>query len=77
MGDTYEAGKSMTLGLNYKKETLDEMNKYFEMKLATVFRDKEENFIPSKTTLNKKTSMYLDLLSINLIQNLNLNMILQ
>ena len=72
LGDTYEAGKSMTLGLNYKKETLDEMNKYFEMKLATVFRDKEENFIPSKTTLNKKTSNVFGSLSTNLIQNLNL-----
>ena len=33
----------MTLGLNYRNETLNEMNKYFEMKLATVIRDKEEN----------------------------------
>ena len=72
LGDSYEAGKSMTLGINYRNETLKEMNKYFEMKLATVFRDKEENFIPSKTTLNKKTSNIFGSLSSNFIQNLNL-----
>ena len=32
------------------------MNKYFELKLASVLRDKEENFIPKNTTLNKKSS---------------------
>ena len=37
LGDSYEAGKSITLGIDYKKETLGEMNKYFEMKLASVF----------------------------------------
>ena len=72
LGDSYEAGKSMTLGLDYRNETLNEMNKYFEMKLATVFRDQEENFIPSKTTLNKKTSNIFGSLSSNYIQNLNL-----
>ena len=72
LGDSYEAGKSMTLGLIYRNETLNEMNKYFEMKLATVFRDQEENFIPSKTTLNKKTSNIFGSLSSNFIENLNL-----
>ena len=72
LGDSYEAGKSITLGLNYRNETLDELNKYFEMKLATVFRDREENFIPSKTTLNKKTSNVFGSLSSNYLQNLNL-----
>ena len=71
-GDSYESGKSMTLGLNYRNETLNEMNKYFEMKLATVIRDKEENLIPSKTTLNKKTSNIFGSLSSNFIDNLNL-----
>ena len=72
LGDSFEAGKSMTLGLNYRNETLNEMNKYFEMKLATVFRDKEENLLPSKTTLNKKTSNIFGSLSSNFIENLNL-----
>ena len=57
--DTFESGKSLTLGLDYKKEKsneLNEINKYFEFKLATVIRDKEENFIPTISTLNKKSS---------------------
>ena len=32
---------------------LSDMNKYFELKLASVLRDKEENFMPNKTTLTK------------------------
>ena len=35
---------------------MDDVNKYFEVKLATVFRDKEENFVPTSSTLNKKNS---------------------
>ena len=81
LGDTYESGKSITLGVDYKREklkkksdeTLEEMNKYFEMKLATVLRDKEENFIPSKTTLNKKTSNLFGSMSTNFLENLELN----
>ena len=52
--DSFETGKSITLGVDYKKEKLDDLNKFFEIKLASVFRDKEENFIPSNTTINKK-----------------------
>ena len=47
------------------------MNKYFEFKLATVFRDKEENFMPSNTTLNKKTSNIFGSISNNFSKNLN------
>ena len=55
--DSFESGKSLTLGLNYSKEKdISEINKYFELKVATVLRDDEENFIPKKTTLNKKNS---------------------
>ena len=59
LSDTLETGKSVTLGLNYKNEKkndLDEINNYFELKLATVFRDKEEKFIPNKSTIYKKNS---------------------
>ncbi len=56
LDDTLETGKSLTLGLDYKKENIDDLNKFFEIKLATVLRDKEEDFIPNKTTLNKKNS---------------------
>ncbi len=62
IGSTSEAGRSLTLGLDFKiekedmEEDLEDVNKFFEVKLATVFRDKEEEFIPSKSTLHQKTS---------------------
>jgi LPS-assembly protein len=59
LSDTLEAGKSVTLGLDFKtekKNDLDQINNYFELKLATVFRDREENYIPNKSTLHKKNS---------------------
>ena len=49
------------------------MNKYFELKLASVLRDKEENFIPENTTLNKKTSNIYGSLSNNFSENLKLD----
>ena len=56
LGDEFESGKSLTLGLDYKKEQLNDINKYFSFKIGTVLRDKEQNFIPNSSTLNKKTS---------------------
>ena len=59
LSDTLEAGKSVTLGLDYIKQSkndLDQINNYFQLKLATIFRDQEENFIPNKSSLNKKNS---------------------
>ena len=73
LGDTFEAGRSITLGVDYKKQMLKDVNKYFEIKLASVLRDKEQNFIPEKTTINKKTSNIFGSLSTNFSENLNLN----
>ena len=56
ISDSIESGRSLTLGIDYKKEKLDDINKYFEIKLATAIRDKEENNIPKKSTLNRKNS---------------------
>ncbi len=56
INDTFEEGKSLTLGIDYKKERLSDINKYFEAKLATVIRDENEKSIPTKTTLNNKNS---------------------
>ena len=81
--DTFEAGKSLTLGLNFKKEkknnlkeendTLEKINKYFEIKLATVLRDKEEELLPRKSTLNRKISNLFGSISNNFSDNLNLS----
>ena len=70
--DSFEKGVSLTIGINYKKQMLNDMNKYFELKLASVLRDKEENFMPSKTTLNKKSSNIFGSLSSNYIKNFDL-----
>ena len=56
LDDSFEKGKSLTVGIDYKKEKLNNINKYFEFKIGTVFRDSEEEFIPSSSSLNKKNS---------------------
>jgi LPS-assembly protein len=59
LSDTFESGRSLTLGLDYsseQKNDLNEINNYFELKLATVLRDKEERFVPNKSTINRKNS---------------------
>ncbi|WP_075504254.1 LPS-assembly protein LptD [Candidatus Pelagibacter communis] len=73
LDDSLESGKSLTIGFDYRKEKLENMNKYFELKLASVLRDKEENFIPENTTLNKKTSNIYGSLSNNFSENLKLD----
>ena len=70
--DTFESGRSLTLGVDFRKENIDNINNYFEAKLGTVLRDKKEDFMPSNSTLNRtnsnlfgsivyKNSKYLDL----------------
>ncbi len=66
LGEAYEKGKSLTLGLNYRKDDvlnkyfdkdkLEEVDQFFEIKLAGVLRDVEEDKISSSTTLNRKAS---------------------
>ena len=73
LGDTFESGKSLTFGVDYKKQMLKDVNKYFEVKLASVLREKKENFIPNKTTINKKRSNFFGSLSTNFSENFNLN----
>ena len=70
--DSFETGKSITLGVDYKKEKLDDLNKFFEIKLASVFRDKEENFIPSNTTIKKNSNVF-GSISNNFSEHLSLN----
>ena len=56
LSETFETGKSLTIGLDYKKEKLIDINKYFEFKLGSVFRDKHENRISKTSTIQKRTS---------------------
>ena len=73
INDSLESGRSLTLGIDYKKEKLDDINKYFEFSLATAIRDKEENNIPKKSTLNRKNSNLFGSMTRNLNKNLSLN----
>ncbi len=71
--DTLESGQNLTLGLDYKKEKIDDINKYFELKLGTVLRAKSNNEIPSNSTLNKKNSNYFGKITNNFNNNVNFN----
>ena len=83
LSDTLESGRSITLGLDYKKEktkhkkntedeNIDSINKYFEFKLATVIRDKEEKNISTTSTLNRRQSNLFGSISNNFFENLDL-----
>ena len=60
--DTFEAGESLTVGVDFKKQkiikknNIDEIEDYLEFRLASVFRNGLEANIPIKSTLNKKKS---------------------
>ena len=85
LSNTFEEGKSLTLGLDYRKEKLNleeneeneneklnDINNYFEIKLATVLRDKEERFIPNKSTLHRKNSNIFGSVKNNLHDNVKI-----
>jgi len=55
-GDSFEEGKSLTAGIAYKKESIDDINKYFSYSLASVFRDKVQERIPNSSGIGEKSS---------------------
>ena len=69
--DTLESGQNLTLGIDYKKEKFDNINKYFELKLGTVLRSKKEGEIPSNSTIDKKNSNYFGKFTNNFNENIN------
>ncbi len=71
--DSFEEGKSLTLGVEYKKTKLNDINKFFETKIATVYRDKNEKFIPQSSGINSKNSNIFGSISNNLSENLNIS----
>jgi len=79
LGDSFEGGESLTLGVDFKKEKVNELDKvteieeYFDFKLATVFRLNNEKYIPINSTINKKSSNIFGLLNYKPNQNINLN----
>ena len=74
LSDTYETGRSLTLGLDYKREKdIAEINNFFEVKLGTIIRDKEELHIPKTSTINRKNSNLFGSISNTFSENFNLN----
>jgi LPS-assembly protein len=79
LGDSFEGGESLTLGVDFKKEKINELDKvteieeYFDFKLATVFRLNDEKYIHINCTINKKSSNIFGLLNYKPHQNINLN----
>ena len=79
----YEAGRSLTLGLGYKfdsielKENQNEdeeiKDKFLEFNLATVLRDQIETEIPSSSTINRKNSNLFGSIDNRLFENVNLS----
>ncbi len=53
LADTFEEGKSLTLGLEYKKEKIENINKYFELKIGSVFRNEDVLRIPSSSSIKQ------------------------
>ena len=90
----FEAGKSLTFGLDYKYDPLTDnqsedtdndlsedinkklseipKDKYLEIKLATVIRDKNEDNIPFSSTLNRKNSDLFGSIENKLLNNVDL-----
>ncbi len=73
ISDSYESGKSVTLGIDYKKEKIENINRFFELNLATVLRDVKQDRIPIKSTLGEKQSNLFGSMSHNMSEMINLN----
>ena len=62
LDNSLEGGDSLTIGFDFKKNKITskndikEIEDFLELKMATVFRNKEEASIPQNSTLNKKKS---------------------
>ncbi len=73
INDSYEEGKSLTIGINYKKESFDDLDRYIEFDLATIFRDKVQDNLPTKSNLNRKSSNIFGSAKFNNSKYLNVN----
>ena len=71
--DTLESGQNLTMGLSYKKEKINNINKYFEFNVGKVLRTKSNNNIPSNSTLDKKNSNYFGKVTNKLNKNFDFN----
>ena len=70
--DSLEGGGSLTLGLDYELNNLDN-NKLLGIKLGQILRDTNEPRYPKKSTMQNKSSDVIGLVDFNLSENLKLN----
>ena len=68
----FEQGKSLTLGLDYKKESISDINNFFELKFAGVIRDVKQENIPLTSSINQTASNLFGSVNYNMSENLNL-----
>ena len=68
--DTFEEGKSLTIGFEYKKERIENINNYFGFKVGSVFRHDDQVRIPSSSSI-KQSGDLIGSIQSNLNKNLN------
>jgi LPS-assembly protein len=73
LSESYESGKSLTVGLDYRKENTENTDKYYEIKLGTIFRDTPEYKLPKSSTLQDKTSNIFGSIENNMLEFLNID----
>jgi LPS-assembly protein len=84
ISNDFEAGRSLTFGVDYKFDKLEEYlnkntkdedvkDKYLEFKFATVLRDQIESKIPSSSTINRTNSNLFGSIDSRLLDNINLS----
>ena len=56
LSESYESGKTLTLGIDYKSESKLNSEKFFEFKLAGILRDTPEYKIPQSSSAQGTTS---------------------
>ena len=79
LSNDYEAGRSLTLGLGYKFDQIENdigdddnvKDKYLEFQLATVMRDQIETEISSSSTINRKNSNLFGSIENRMFDNVN------
>ena len=73
LGDSFEQGKSLTLGVDFIKEDLDDINRYFEFNLAKVLRDVTEKNIPRNSSIGQESSNIFGSSTLSFSKMLSLN----
>ena len=71
--DTLESGANLTIGLDYKKENLSNINNFFELKLGTIIRNKDINNIPLSSGIKNKNANIFGSINNNFDENLAIN----